>query len=233
MVFESVLFQNPIIHLLHLDIDRSDIIWFIERIMEKLSGVDSHLIYLYQNDSSIGINRMLLDRGGDIYLQKTYEKFKHFPYYINRGQTGPQLHVQFLQDYADIASQAISKCTLKTKSVENTSWNWHQDYISIMEFLGQTIHPDPELTSEELKKYVGVYRNEELGLTIQIQLIGDALIIFGNQRLKPRSAHAFYLDNISMSLRFSGEPSPKEVLIYEKDIVGNRNEHGTTFVKLP
>lgn len=39
-LIESVLFQSPIINLLHLDTDRSEIIRFIDELLASLSRVD-------------------------------------------------------------------------------------------------------------------------------------------------------------------------------------------------
>lgn len=233
-VFESVLFQSPIINLLHLDTDRAEIIRFIDDLLSSLFRVDCNLVYLYQQDAIVGINRMMAARGGDLWLKKTYEKFKHLPYYTNRGQSDKELHLTFLHDYSEIAGAVYSKCMINSMAIDNTTWDWSQDYRTIMDFLGLAIYPDPNLSLAELEVFVGLFRNDELGLTIQIQLGKDGLYTFGDQKLKPRDKNKFYLDNISMSLEFMFNDSgfsPNEVIIYEKDIVGNRNEIGSKFVK--
>lgn len=234
-VFESVLFQSPIINLLNFDTDRAEIIRFIDDLLSSLSRVDCSLVYLYQQDPSLGINRMMATRGGESWLEKTYEKYKHFPYYKNRGHSDKELHLKFLHDYSEIAGQVYSKCRINSIAIDNTNWNWNQDYSTIMDFLGHAIYPDPKLSSVELDMFIGLFRNDELGLTIEIQLGNDGLYIFGDQKLKPRDKNKFYLDNISMSLEFlfnDRESSPNEVIIYEKDIVGNRNEIGSKFIKI-
>jgi hypothetical protein len=94
--------------------------------------------------------------------------------------------------------------------------------------------PDPVVTPSELEKFVGVFQNKEMGLKIQIELQDHELVIFGDQRLKPKESNQFYLDNISMTLEYiansRGEFS--SLLINEKDLVGNRKDEGTRFVKL-
>jgi hypothetical protein len=86
----------------------------------------------------------------------------------------------------------------------------------------------------ELKNYIGEYQNEEMGVTLQIEMRNNDLIIFNNYILKPRENNKFYLDNISMSLEYiidnDGEYSA--LIIFEKDIVGNRNENGTRFERV-
>jgi hypothetical protein len=96
-VMESVLFQSPIIHLLHLDVNQDEIIQFINQLYGVLTNMNCSLIYLYQEDPFIGINRMMAARGGETWLENTYEKYKHDPYYVNRGLTGKELHLHFLQ----------------------------------------------------------------------------------------------------------------------------------------
>ncbi|WP_336784677.1 hypothetical protein [Paenibacillus sp. MMO-177] len=229
IVMESVLFQAPIIQMLHMDIDSTVIIRFIEELMVTLSRFDCGFVYLYQKDPSVGINRMLTDRGGESWLRNTYDKFKHLPYYKNRNHTGKELHLQFLHEYSQIAQQIFNKMKLKSMGVDNTNWDWDQDYRTIMDFLGCTIYPDPELSKEELEKFSGSYQNDELGITFHIQLRGEDLYIFDHYKLKPRGENTFYLSNISMSLAFIGLD---EVMVYEKDIVGNRNDLGTVFVRI-
>lgn len=233
-VFESVLFQSPIINLLHLDTDRSEIIRFIDELLASLSRVDCSLVYLYQKDSNVGINRVMATRGGESWLEETYEKYKHLPYYKNRGHSDKELHLKFLHDYSEIAGQLFSNCKINSTAINNTPWDWNQDYRTIMDFLGYDIYPDPKISLDELEVFVGLFRNDELGLTIHIEMGNDGLYIFGDQKLKPRDKNKFYLDNISMSLEFlfNGKSIPSEVIIYEKDIVGNRNDIGSKFIKV-
>lgn len=234
IVMESVLLQSPIINLLHMDIDRDEIIDFIVELGSLLSNTDCSLIYLYQNNPSVGINRMMAARGGETWLQSTFEKYKHHPYYLNREQKGKELHLDFLHEYSIIANKAFSKCTINSLAVENSKWEWDLYHKTLLDFLEQSYYPDPNLTLFDLEKFVGLYRSEEMGLSIQVEMVNDELIIFGNQKIKPRDINKFYLDNISMSLEFvvNGTSNPQTLIIYEKDIVGNRHEAGTKFKRI-
>lgn len=234
IVMEAVLFQSPILHLLHLDIDRTEILHFIEQLFAILSRFDCRLVYLYQEDPQTGINRMMTARGGEAWLEQTYKKFEHYPYYQNREPLGKELHLKLLHDYVQIARQAFAKCSLPAAAVDNTNWDWNQDYRTIMDFLGHAIYPDPNLSIEELTAFAGTFRNDERGLTIETKLRDDGLYIFEHYRLKPRDKNKFYLDNVSISLEFlfQGDSSPGEVLLYEKDLVGNRDDEGLRFVRM-
>ncbi|WEK56057.1 MAG: hypothetical protein P0Y55_08415 [Candidatus Cohnella colombiensis] len=234
IVMESVLFQSPIIKLLHLDIERNFIAEFIEQLYALLAKIDCSLIYLYQSDPSVGIHRMMESRGGEVWLNHTYEKYKDEPYYKNRGQQGKELHLDFLHDYSVIAEVAYSKSNLCSIKIDNTAWEWGKYQNNILKFLNLSHKPDPVISVKELEKFIGIYHNEEMGITIQIEIKNNELIIFNNYILKPRENNKFYLDNISLSLEYivdnDGEYSA--LIIFEKDIVGNRNEDGTRFERV-
>jgi hypothetical protein len=234
IVMESILFQSPIINLLHSDIDREEIVQFIEELYSLLAATSCHVVYLYQGNSTVGISRMITSRGGETWLMNTYEKYKHEPYYLNRGQRGKELHIDFLHEYSTIANLAYSKCSLKSLAIDNTTWDWPSYYDRLLNFLELAYIPDPVLSIHDLKKFMGLFRNEEMGLTIQIEIKDHELIIFGNQRLKPRDLNKFYLDNISISLEYIVDSAGvfSALIIYEKDIVGNRSNEGTRFVRI-
>lgn len=234
IVMESVLFQSPIINLLHSDINRDEIVQFIEELYSLIKTTNGSLIYLYQDDPSFGIDRMLTARGGDTWLNNTYEKYKHEPYYLNRGQHSKDLHLDFLHEYSAIANIAFSKCKLNSLAIENTTWDWSALYRRILNFLELTYSPDPVITTHELEKFVGLFSNEEMELNIQVEIRDQELIIFGDQRLKPKDLNKFYLDNISISLEYISDNNGEfsTLIITEKDIVGNRKDEGTRFVRI-
>lgn len=234
LVLESVLFQSPILHLLHLDTPRTQVIRFMEELLSCLSNIDCSLVYLYQKEPGTGIHRLMASRGGEAWLEEKYKSYRHLPYYRNRGLSGKELHLQLLYDYAELASQIYSKSGIRSIAIDNSDWNWDLHYKAIMDFLGYDIYPDSILSFDELAAFVGVFRNEESGLTIQIQQGDEGLTIFGSHKLMPRDKNKFYLSNVSMSLAFlPNEPfSPLEVIVYEKDIVGNRADDGTKFIRI-
>jgi len=234
IVMESVLFQTPIIKLLHLDVQRTLIVEFIEQIGALLSQIDCSLIYLYQPDPSVGIHRMMEARGGEEWLSHTYEKYKDEPYYKNRKQQNKEVHLEFLHDYYVIAEQANFKSKLNSMKIDNTAWEWEQYQSRILNFLKLSYKPDPVLNINELEKFTGKFHNVEMDVTVQIEIRNNELIVFNNYILKPRESNTFYLENISMSLKYiadyAGEYST--LIIFEKDIVGNRNEEGTRFERV-
>ncbi|BBH24380.1 hypothetical protein Back11_57250 [Paenibacillus baekrokdamisoli] len=233
IVMESALFQSPILHLLHMDIDREVIVQFIEKIYARLTNMNCSLIYLYQDDPNIGINRMMDTRGGRNWLNKTYEQYKHEPYYANQGDCGPDVHLNFLYEYAQVAISAYSKCSLNTLAIENTNWDWTTYHSKILNYYGWSYDPDPVVPLSELQQYTGIYRNEEMNVDIHIEIKEGHLIIFGDRQLKPKGINSFYLDNISIVVNFvriHTEPF-NQFIIEEKDLVGNQKDEGTRFVR--
>lgn len=179
IVMESVLFQAPILHLLHMDMDKEAMIQFIESICERFKDLDFRLVYLYQNDPLVGIKRMLNTRGGIHWLNSKFEEFKHKPYYVNRGQTNPESHLDFLAEYAQIAGIANSRCNPMSLSIENMNWDWSSYYHNIVDHFGWSYVPDPIVPYPDLLKYVGVFHNKELNLHIHIELKDGQLLCFG------------------------------------------------------
>lgn len=233
-VMESVLFQAPILHLLHMDLDKEAIIRFIESICARLTDLDFHLVYLYQDDPMCGIKRMMSERGGVNWLNATFEDFKQEPYYVNRGQTNPESHLDFLMDYAPLAGIANSLCSPWSLPIENTNWDWSSYYQSIVDYFCWSFVPNPIIPYTELKKYVGVYYNEELNEHIHIGLKDGQLFGFGDRQLKPKDWSTFYLDYVSIRIHFNLGPSGRcsEMIVKEKDLFGNRRDEGTKFVRI-
>lgn len=233
VVMESALFQNPILRLLHMDIDRDEIIEFIDSIYTQLERISCSLVFLYQNDPYVGINRMMETRGGQGWLLHTYEKYKHEPYYVNRGQDGPDLHLDFLLEYAAIARAAYSKSTMGSLAIDNTNWDWAIYQDKILNYYDWVYKPDPAVPLSQLQKYAGVYSNEEMNVNLSIDLKDNQLFIFDSYLLKPKESNKFYLDNISIVVYFVSSHSGEveQIIIDEKDLVGNRQDEGTVFVK--
>lgn len=73
-----------------------------------------------------------------------------------------------------------------------------------------------------------------MNLNINIEIKNDELVIFGNLHLKAKEANKFYLDNINIVVNFISDHSGKfnEIIIEEKDIVGNQKDEGTRFVRI-
>jgi len=235
VVLESPLFQTPILYLLHKDINRPDILRFINRIYAVIGRTDCRIVYLYQKDARVGIRRMMAARGGDAWLQNTFDRCKEEPYYLIRGRSRKEAHLEFLQEYASLANQAFSQCPHPSLGVDNTDWNWDVHFNNILGFLGISFVPDPEIDARELERFVGAFRNEELGVCVQVEAKRDGLFIFGDQRLKPRTSNKFYLDTISMTLEFVADRTGRynAFLVSEKDLVGNRKDEGTRFERIP
>lgn len=113
-------------------------------------------MYLYQDDPKVGIRRLINTRGGKNWLDTTYEKYKHEPYYVNRGQRSPDLHLDFLYEYATAACSAYSKCRLNSLAIDNTAWDWTTYKSRIINYLKWSYSPDPVIPLSELPKYTGV-----------------------------------------------------------------------------
>lgn len=68
IVMESAFIQSPIVHLLHKDVDRELIKSLILKVSNLLNKEDCSLIYFYQKDISLAIDKMIKARGGNEYI---------------------------------------------------------------------------------------------------------------------------------------------------------------------
>jgi hypothetical protein len=233
IVMESVLFQNPILNLLNKDFDKPSIQLFIERLSLLISNHEASLIFFYQQDALSYITQMIENRGGSQFLIQKYEEYKDEKYYTNRNNIGPELHLDFLKDYSDISKDVIKKLSIKTLSIENSKKEWKLYKSQILEQYNLKQILDPFFSNDELNRFVGTFRNNEMNFNIQIEMKEGHLYIFGNRKLKCRKKNTFYLDDMSVEVSFIEENGAyKEIVIGEKDIFANRNEDGTAFERI-
>ncbi|WP_274366017.1 hypothetical protein [Paenibacillus thermotolerans] len=234
VVMESVLYQAPIIHLLHMDVQTEAILTFIEKIESRLIEFNCSFVFLYQEDPSVGIKRMMNTRGGKEWLNSTFERYKHEPYYVNHSRSNPESHLGFLQEYAEVARDAYVRCSLRSLSIDNSDWDWTSYHAQILDHFGWSYIPDPIVPVSELVKYVGVYRSDELGFNAHVEIKDGQLIVFGDQRLKVKEPNTFYLDHVSILISFLMDPMGEcnHFVVKEKDLVGNHKDQGTMFRRI-
>ncbi|MGZ9584518.1 hypothetical protein [Paenibacillus marinisediminis] len=233
IVMESALFQVPILSLLSKDMNRSSIIAFVEEQVEILSQHETSLLYLYQEDSWAAIDNMIECRGGAEFILHKDEEYGSSKYYQNRAQHEGSLHVAFLRDYADISNQLIQQVKLPGFTIDNTNKNWHRYEQQMLERYNLVHYPDHECPEEEIQRYVGTYRNHEMGINVHINSRDGALFIFGDRKLKGRENHCFYVDDMSVEVVFvEHEGNVDQLIIGEKDIYANRHDQGTRFERI-
>jgi tRNA uridine 5-carbamoylmethylation protein Kti12 len=233
IVMESALIQNPILNLLNKDIERDRIKSFIIDLSSMLREHDTSLIFLYQEDSLTAIDNMIKSRGGAQFLMQKYEEFKEEKYYINRNREGPELHLGFLKEYDDISKVIIDQMKINVLSIENSKKEWQSYEKKLLGQYNLKFTPDPIISQTELQKFIGVFRNNVMNFNVNIELIEGYLYIFGNRKLKIRRKNIFYLDDMSVEIKYIEENGEyKQLIIGEKDIFANRSEDGTAFDRI-
>ncbi|MBA9086845.1 thymidylate kinase [Fontibacillus solani] len=233
VVMESAFFQSPIVHLLHKDADRELIRLLIIKVSNLLSEEYCSLIYFYQKDAPLAINKMIKARGGREYLEQKHNEYKNEPYFRNRQEQGSDSHISFFLEYSVLANEIVSEVAIPTEIIENSTAEYQLYQKQALEKLNLTYFPDPVLNSSILKKYSGLYHNKEMDLKVSVELIDDFLWIFGNKRMKPKSKDQFYLDDMSVLVNFiEDSTNVTGLLITEKDLYANRNDNGTMFDRI-
>lgn len=232
IVMESALFQSPIVHLLHKDVDRSVIKSLIVNVSELFREVDCKLIYFYQDDAATAIQKMIDIRGREDFLLRKHNEYKHEKYFLNRMEQGPESHVTFFLDYAELAYKIVKEVAIETIIIENSRRNYPLYEMQLINEFDLRYIPDPYLDLSLLKSYTGTYHNQDLKFDLKVELIDDHLFIFGNKKLKPNSSSQFYLDDMSVIAKFISEGNKIKVVITEKDLYANRNDNGTVFERI-
>jgi len=231
VVMESSFLQSPIVHLLHLDVDRDVIRSLIVRVSELLRAEDCRLIYFYQQDAPAAIDRMLAIRGRD-FLDRKHEEYKEMPYFAKREEMGPDSHIAFFLDYAALANDIVPRVSIPHVMIENSAGAYDRYREQVMGLYGLKLYPDPELDDAVLERYVGTYTNAEMQLTLTIERKEGHLWIFGDRKLKPLDERRFYLDDMSVRVQFETDGGRSGgMVITEKDLYANRSDEGTAFVR--
>lgn len=232
-VMESAFIQSPIVHLLHKDADRELIKSLIIKVSNLLSKEDCSLIYFYQKDAPLAIDKMIKARGGSKYLERKYNEYKSETYFRNRQEQGSESHISFFMEYAVLANEIVSKVAIPTEKIENSAAAYQLYQKQVLEKFNLTYYPDPVVNPAILNKYSGLYHNRVMDLKISVEVIDDCLWIFENKRMKPKSEDQFYLDDMSVLVNFiKDSTNVTGLLITEKDLYANRNDNGTMFDKI-
>lgn len=233
IVMESALFQSPIVHLLHKDVERNKIKNLIVNVSRLFEEVECKLIYFYQDDAAKAIQKMIDIRGKEEFLMRKYNEYIHEKYFLNRVEQGPESQINFFLDYANLANTIVKEVAIETITIENSKRNYPLYEQQLIHEFDLKYISDPLLDLSILKKYSGTYHNPDLNFTLNIELIDAQLIIFGNKKLKPKSMNQFYLDDMSVIANFDYDGNKtSRVVISEKDLFANRNDGGTIFERI-
>ncbi|WP_088101987.1 hypothetical protein [Halalkalibacter urbisdiaboli] len=152
---------------------------------------------------------------------------------MNRKNQGPQLHREFLSEYAKLAQDAISTVEVDSLSIDNSEKDWKTYEQQLLTYFNLRYISDPVIPFKKLHEFVGIYRNDQMNINVNIEIKDEHLYIFGNRKLKPRSRDVFYIDDISVEVTFIKDNGKyNNLIIGEKDIFVNKNEEGTEFVRI-
>lgn len=198
VVMESAFFQNPIVHLLHKDVDRELIKILIYRVNHLLNKQECELIYFYQQDATCSINKMIEKRGGRDYLLQKYKEYGNEPYFLNRQKQDPESHKSFFLEYSVLANEIVKGVTIPVEIIENSEEDYDMYQKYVLDKYNLKHIPDPVLELTLLKRYSGLYLNKEMDLRISVELKDNYLWIFGNKRMNPKGLDQFYLSDMSV-----------------------------------
>lgn len=144
-VMESALFQNPIVHLLHKDVDRDVIQSLIVDVSKLFKEMGCKLIYFYQDDATAAIQKMIDIRGKEDFLLRKHNEFKHEKYFLNRIEQGPDSHITFFLDYAELANEIVKEVAIETLLIENSKRNYSEYEMQLINEFNLRYIPDPSL----------------------------------------------------------------------------------------
>jgi len=191
------------------------------------------LIYFYQTDPQKAIQTMIDIRGREEFLVRKHNEYKHENYFVNRKEQGVNSHIAFFLDYAALANEIVKEVKINTLIIENSNKDYDSYEQQLLNSFNLSYIPDPTVDRGILDSYTGTYHNQDMNLSVTIELINDCLTIFGSKRLKPKSDSEFYLNDMSVVTRFIKEAGRVIRLnILEKDVYANKSNDGTAFERI-
>ena len=194
-IVDSALFQYQIFRFLFENRSCGELQDFVSRIGDIIRPLHPSLLYLYRRNAEATIAYLEKDRGIS-YLEYLYQRDKNRPYYRDRPD-GVESLKQFLRDYHRMAGLLYDSFAGNKLSLEISKGNWTDLEDEMLSFLGVRRASDIEACAPK-----GIYKNRELGYTIQV----DGLFITdpegARRRLTPKSQNEFYVDWLPVVLRF-------------------------------
>jgi hypothetical protein len=135
-VFDGQVFHGDMTGLFIANTPHTQIVAYIDHLVELIQPLRPVFIYLYQTDVAWGLERIAAVRGAR-FLRKQAAWKTDSPYCAERGYTGVPGLVQLYREYRDLTDQLYTRLPIPKLAIENSAGAWEQDQQEVFAFLAQ------------------------------------------------------------------------------------------------
>jgi len=133
-IFESRLWQNTALFMFMSEYPIDEIIKVHQLVWKELTPLSPALIYLYQDDIEIALNRLYTLRDKDL-IAKDIQATSQNPWFRARSLNNFEGWVQFFTEWQTVAGQLYSDWPFRKIKVKNPHDDWDIAYQQILRFL--------------------------------------------------------------------------------------------------
>ena len=221
-ILDSGIFQYQLFTFVLKNAPYSVLKQFIQKLINIVKPLNPSLVYFYRENVEDAIG-FLENLRGTQFMESIWERDKAQPYYSDKPK-GVEGHKQFLRNYANIAIQLFEMANCRKTSIEITNKDWKTYEDEILSFLGTERKPHPNVLPPN-----GIFRNESLGLEIEVKGLSIKDPNGTERILTPKSDIEFYVECLPVILNFKGLD---QIIISGGQICERWTTLGTQFVRV-
>jgi len=194
IILDSAVFQAQIFWFLLQNEPYKNLESFVHRLFDIVRPLHPSLIYFYREDTEATIAYLEKGRGTQFFAG-IWERDRPTPYYQDKP-AGAEGFKCFLRAYARWAKSLFISVVCQKAAFE-VSEGWARCKDEMLSFLGIEHMPSPEGFPQG-----GVYKNEVLGLEMQVDGLTMVDPVGTARRLIPKSGYEFYVERLPVVLSF-------------------------------
>ena len=221
VILDSCLYGYLTWTLFPADVPTSVIVEYVQEVEAILRPLDPLLIYLFQNDVALALNRLGLARGG-AWSDEMVRRDTSTPYARRRGLVGLDGYHEFWRSYQALSNELFERSAFDRIKVEVSAGDWGRYESEVLAFLElpATVRWRPELG--DLREHVGIYTLQSSNhptVAVEIYVQDGDLFASGlphlwpRNRLMPISADTYQVASFPCELRFERDAAGKVCIL--------------------
>ena len=133
LIIESRLWQNTLLFMFMSEYPIDEIIDVHKMVLEKLKALYPILIYLYQDDIQIALERLHTLRNKEL-IEKDIKTTSQYPWFQSRKLNNFNGWVRFFKEWQAVAEQLFSDWPFAKVKITNPHDNWGNTYQEMVRF---------------------------------------------------------------------------------------------------
>ena len=133
-VFDGQFFHGDMTGLLIANTETSQIVDYVDSLVEIIQPLRPGLIYLYQTNLAENLSRTAQIRGRS-WLRRQVGWKVDSPYCAQRGYQGPAGWLKLYTDYRQLTDDLFQRLPISRLAIENSAGDWQNYEAQIFEFL--------------------------------------------------------------------------------------------------